>query len=306
MITKTDWTEQDIQQLIANQVKENINLDYKACASLKNDEKCKNELSKDVSAFANSDGGILIYGVIEKDNIAVKIDEGYDPNIVKREWIEDNIHGRIQRRIEGIRIFQVDLNETHPGRVIYVISIPQSLDGPHMANDHKYYKRFNFKSSPMEDYEVRDIRRRSNVPNVNLWFSIEDIEDEVNEKKLALNAVNTSSIPAEYYGVRAYIDNRIEITSKGEFMNLDSDFSFEREGEYISTTCYYKLFALPHNSPIWDGEEFNLTCFKFKVPLPCEGDYILAWTVSGPGFKKSDSEIITVKNRVPMNEGIAP
>lgn len=150
---------------------------------LKNDEKCKNELSKDVSAFANSDGGILIYGVIEKDNVAVKIDDGYDPNIVKREWIEDNIHGRIQRRIEGIRIFQVDLKITNPGRVIYIISIPQSLDGPHMANDHKYYKRFNFKSAPMEDYEVRDVRRRNNVPNVNLWFTVEDVEDEIVEKK---------------------------------------------------------------------------------------------------------------------------
>lgn len=307
MITKTDWTEKDIQDLITNQVKENIKLDYKACASLKNDEKCKNELSKDVSALANSDGGILIYGVIEKGNIPVEIDEGYDPNIIKREWIEDNIHGRIQRRIEDIRIFQVDLNETHPGRVIYVISIPQSLDGPHMANDHKYYKRFNFKSQPMEDYEVRDVRRRNNVPNVKLWFSIVNIENEVNVKQLILNAVNTSPVPAEYYSVRVFIDNRLEITSNLEFDILNKDYSYEKEGQNISTTCYYKLFALPHHVPLWDGEVFNLSFFKFIVSSLAEGDYLLAWMISGPGFKKSDSDFITVKrNSIPLNAGIAP
>jgi hypothetical protein len=29
------------------------------------------------------------------------------------------------------------------------------------AGSHRYYKRFNFKSTPMEDYEVRDLIRRS-------------------------------------------------------------------------------------------------------------------------------------------------
>ena len=66
MIDKTNWTEGDIQDLIDNQVRENIKLDYKASASLaKKNDNCKKELSKDVSAFANSDGGVLIYGVVE-------------------------------------------------------------------------------------------------------------------------------------------------------------------------------------------------------------------------------------------------
>src|SRR5262249_49751212 len=32
---------------------------------------------------------------------------------------------------------------------------------PHQANHHRYYKRSNFESKPMEDYEVRDLMRRS-------------------------------------------------------------------------------------------------------------------------------------------------
>lgn len=56
-----------IESLIANEVEENIHLDYKASGALgKKDEK-KSEIVKDVSAFANSDGGIIIYGLTEED-----------------------------------------------------------------------------------------------------------------------------------------------------------------------------------------------------------------------------------------------
>ena len=42
--------------------------------------------------------------------------------------------------------------------VIYVVDIPQS-NIAHQAFDKRYYKRFNFISTPMEDYEIRDINK---------------------------------------------------------------------------------------------------------------------------------------------------
>lgn len=35
-----------------------------------------------------------------------------------------------------------------------------------MASDHRFYKRFNFQSVPMEEYEVRDVSRRLIAPDV--------------------------------------------------------------------------------------------------------------------------------------------
>lgn len=52
-----DWEEEDIDLLIQNRVQESLTLDYKGCDSLdKNNPNRKKELSKDVSAFANSAG----------------------------------------------------------------------------------------------------------------------------------------------------------------------------------------------------------------------------------------------------------
>lgn len=135
-----EWDEDDILSLINNKVKESISLDYKQCDSLfpVNDKK-KNEVSKDVSAFANSAGGTIVYGVIEKGHLPEVIDTGFDPNVVTKEWLEQVINS-IQRRIDGVRINQVELNRSRPGKVLYVVYIPQSNRAPHMANDYRFIR----------------------------------------------------------------------------------------------------------------------------------------------------------------------
>ena len=60
--SKDEYRIEDIEQLIENEVEENIHLDYKSEGALEKSEKKRNEIIKDVSAFANSDGGIIIYG----------------------------------------------------------------------------------------------------------------------------------------------------------------------------------------------------------------------------------------------------
>lgn len=46
-----------------------------------------------------------------------------------------------------------------------MIEVGKTVRGPHQASDKRYYKRHNFKSAPMEDYEIADVRaRRRRVP----------------------------------------------------------------------------------------------------------------------------------------------
>src|SRR5215472_5494980 len=96
-----EWTERDILDLIKNEVHEDLNLEYKQCGSLSRaDEKKKIEISKDVSSFANANGGTIVYGVIEKDkHIPTAIDEGYDPRgEITKEWLENIITSTIRPR----------------------------------------------------------------------------------------------------------------------------------------------------------------------------------------------------------------
>ncbi|MEO7144867.1 MAG: ATP-binding protein [Bryobacteraceae bacterium] len=147
----------DIEKMIRDQVQENIHLDYKDSRAVRKD--ARDDFAKDVSAFANSDGGVLIYGVGEKDHLPVATDQGVDDGEISREWIESAIMTGINPRIEDIRILPIPIS---PGRSFYVIEVQKSFRGPHQASpDKRYYKRHNFMSTPMEDYEIADVKSRT-------------------------------------------------------------------------------------------------------------------------------------------------
>src|SRR6266446_4502698 len=126
----------DIEQMIRDQVQENIHLDYKDSRALR--KGARDDFAKDVSAFGNSDGGVLIYGVQEKDHLPTTIDQGVADSEVSREWIESAIMTGINPRVEDVRIVPIP---TSPGRSLYVIEVQKSFRGPHQASDKRYYKR---------------------------------------------------------------------------------------------------------------------------------------------------------------------
>lgn len=164
-----EWDENDLLMLINTGVKESIELDYKRCDSLGKSDGKKAEISKDISALANSAGGTIIYGMVEDGHVPTKIDEGYDLSVISKEWLEQIINSNIHRRIDGIRINQIELTT---GKVVYAVYVPQSSHAPHQAVDKRFYKRFNFESKPMEEYEIRDVSRRSDSPDLNLTFEV--------------------------------------------------------------------------------------------------------------------------------------
>jgi hypothetical protein len=169
-----EWTEDDLLSMRSDQAEESLSLEFKRSQALERSDKNKSELSKDISAFANSTGGDIVYGVAQAGKPPSKfgdIDEGIDAEIVSPEWVEQVLNSNIQPKIEGLRIHSIELPTLRPGRYVYAVHVPTSYK-VHQAHDKRYYKRFNFESIPMDDYEIRDLRNRRERPELKVYCEV--------------------------------------------------------------------------------------------------------------------------------------
>lgn len=145
----------DVRAIVANQIPEGLNLEYKGSSVLINRD--ANALCKAVSAFANSAGGTFIIG-IEMDNLA-PADDG-TPGPSKRDWIFQVINGGTFPAIESIEVREFPASTG----TIYVVDVPPSAQAPHQSKDNKYYKRRGSRNEVMEHYEIEDVRNRPKRP----------------------------------------------------------------------------------------------------------------------------------------------
>lgn len=177
-----EWTPESLQRHLDDQVHESLNLDYKGADSLDKSPGKKKEIHKDVSAMANSAGGVVIYGIREYDDKERRhLPERFDPvdqSVFTREWLEQVISG-IQPRIQGLGITPVSVGP-EPKDAIFVVEVPASSTA-HQAGDKRYYKRYDFSSVAMNDYEIRDVMNRSAHALIDLEFKL-DLERQTVRK----------------------------------------------------------------------------------------------------------------------------
>lgn len=178
---------EEVQRYIDDQVEENSTLEYKEADAIGRSDAKKKEIAKDVSAIANSSGGRIIYGIRECKE-ARHFPEAITP--IKRgeyskEWLEQIIIGNISPKIEGIIIHSVACAEEN--EVVYVVDVPMSSTAHQCTADHRYYKRYNFQSVPMLDYEIRDVMNRAKHPVIELLFYITTETYEVHDLMRSLS-----------------------------------------------------------------------------------------------------------------------
>lgn len=318
-------TLQDLENMIKNQIQENIHLDYKRSSALKSSHR---EIAKDVSAFANSDGGCIIYGIEEDKHLPKGIDSGVDHDKYTREWLENVVTSNISPRIDGITISQIPLS---PDNSVYIVNIPKSSRGPHQdRGNHRYYKRFNFKSQPMEDYEINDVRSRNHTvkPLINIdieehtflvYLVIENIGEAVAEN-VRFNFTPEPTWPGDIEtapilknGIRFFPPKRkFYIRYHPFFQVLDETSSivstFNVTAEYFNPEIKQKnsdsfhidlrdflLTSTPESTISWRGEKIEKALKDLTRETKRVGDILNKFSTLG-GATGLDLSITTLRN----------
>ncbi len=250
-------TKEDIQYLIDFDIEESIHLDYKAAGALANTEAKKKEISKDVAAFANSDGGIIVYGLEEQGHKASAFSY-IDGNIITKEWLEQVINSTINQKIKNVEIFPIR-NNGNIAESIYVVRIPRSYHAPHMSSDKCYYKRYNFQSVKMEEYEVRDLFHRHNSARLVIDECILNAVSSDRYKttyQFCAKIYNDSNTAETLYKLNCYIDGK-DITRY--------NYQVEDKGNYTVLDRYRLKISFTGQEPIFSNECLDMARFKIEV-----------------------------------------
>ncbi len=255
------FTENTINEIIDSCLEESINIEFKSAQALSKDNSVKKEISKDVSAFANSDGGLIFYGINEENHIATSL-SFIDGNTFTKEWLENIIISNIQPKILDLKIFPIRFNNEF-SKTIYVVKIPNSNVSPHINGDKKYYRRFNFQSVPMEEYEIRNLylRQRESKVYPEMLLVKPDYENLTDDKYsfyIEIQIVNDGQYVSEKYKVACNISNVTEI-----------GVSFDKAKNYSVTNKGENGIKISNNDivPLFPNELFNVLSFTLNIPI---------------------------------------
>jgi Putative DNA-binding domain len=275
--------------------KRGLALEYKASPAIdKKDDNKKLEMARDVCAFANADGGQIVYGMTEKDNEPAGLDEGIDSKTYPEIWFEQVLQQHITPAIPRLRIRHVPLKKP---MVAVVINIPATKADPHQVSDGRYYRRHNYNRLIMEHYEVREAFRRAVDPDLVLEFDLlvgqaayknvefNEYRDVSSTTPIAAIVMNRSNQPALYTFISVYLDTRLKIANSAEFETMPW-VSF---GEHDLRTHLLQKVGVPKNFPVFREMSYALPPFSFTISNRLLGHrFGIGYQLRAPGcFKES-------------------
>ncbi len=145
----------DISKFISEKHPENIRLEYKSGFSTSNPNL---QIAKEVSAFANQQGGLLIYGVSEEEentrrpNAVIGVEKKSNPRQRIQSVCIDHIYPPVIPEIQEYEL------PSDKDKVIILVRIPMSDTVPHTINERTgFYIRVQDRCDPREmtDEEIK-------------------------------------------------------------------------------------------------------------------------------------------------------
>jgi len=261
LFSKESFTQHDIEQLIRDRTEESLHIEFKNAGSLNNTEPNKKEIAKDVSAFANSDGGIIFYGINEENHVASGL-SFVNGNVTTKEWLENVILDNISQRLEKLLIVPVRFDNIIE-QTIYVVKVPRSDISPHMnLKDKLYYRRYNFKILAMEEYEIR-----------NLYLTRRD--GKVVIDSLGINSMNKLDFRDSHYR----FELSIYIANRGNFLCEKYKavcFMYQVDGVGYRVDKEYNVTDVPEEGvkisnreivPVFPNEVIRIMSFIIDIPV---------------------------------------
>lgn len=190
-------TASDVHQFVQDGQEENLSLEFKELSSNSLGRDDRKNLAKALSGFANSAGGIVVWGVEARLN-SDGVDRASNVKPVQNvalliSRLNELTGSAVSPIVDGV----IHKALSDSGSDAFAVSlVPESNIGPHMAKlgEDRFYKRSGDSFYRMEHYDIADMFGRRRRPNLKLVGTVDSVglsgtRDEV--VSLLLTIVNT-------------------------------------------------------------------------------------------------------------------
>jgi hypothetical protein len=268
----------------------------------------KENLSKAISALANSGGGQLIFGLSDPVRGVYHVDDGGVDLRVKgrstREWLEDIITVSVDPQPLRFNVYVVtsgaSTSEIGAGRGVFIVDIPDSEQAPHQASDNRYYARVAGKSRPIGYRMVLDIMGRRRAPDLRCTFELISPKGQLrplgagvylDELHVQLWVENHAPEPAHFARISVFIDTRLHVRMLTPVLRPGPSLQTAQRG--LQVQSWFLYWNVTDRIPLFQGTPLPLldgTTIPLRFPTSELGkvtDFLLGWKVEAPGMAQA-------------------
>lgn len=263
--------ESGIQDLVTQRRQETVDLEFKEksdCSKGEFDNDDARNLGKELSAFSNSMGGLLVWGVRAKKVASGELDCASsavpirDIERFKSEAIRRSAAALMPRH-DGIFIESIS-SATAQGAGYLLVLVERSERRPHrseVSGDKHYWKRSGDSAMMMEHYDVEDAFKRMTVAGLRVTHDIH-----------AGGSVRNSN--SAYYNIMIAIelDNYSEVSARHPYLiveNINSTLQIHEQEQMIFTRSRGTevMFYTGADNIIHPGLSLKMTTLRFHIPM---------------------------------------
>lgn len=284
------WDREQLEQLIGRS--ESSRREFKSARTIdqKDDSRWVNDLTKEISAFANTEGGELFIGVEERQGEASEL-KGVSADQRRLTQIRDKIIDNVRPSLPGLDVNWVRLEE---GEYVIVINVPKG-NTAYQANDNKYYGRIDEKCVPLRDNQIRLLMAQGRVASCTVEV---DVTRDENVLTLVFTATNTGGLSIRQGDLSITWVGGESVFSMGTNMRAEKgahhDFADPLHPGQSRTIWECNVFMFHSSVPGWLQRHHAQVHFRWQAYLPdsppCSGEIALADKVR-TAYETDDQEV---------------
>lgn len=213
----TDFTSMSldvVRGFVATARHEDLHLDFKTVAGAELSRDDRKSLAVALSGFANSDGGLVVWGVEARPNA-----DGIDCAVAVLEVCPvqllltrlNSLTGQgVSPLVDGVRHKAIAVDDTGGICVSY---IPASDSGPHMAKagEDRYFKRSGSSFYRMEHFDLEDMFGRRQRPSLSLRAELVPRQGEDPHEEVHFSITNIGRAVARHAGFMCTFEPGVKV-----------------------------------------------------------------------------------------------